>query len=1367
MPLDDLGGGTLNHWYLGSETGINNQTNAHGWFVSYSPADGFTVTVPRNAAPENNVSVGLCTGTSGSGETRTVYGPTATVDIVTTPAARPPDAPGPAYAWQGAVGGVNTGNGNKMTTLPLVGWTMRGGMSVSCALVHNSENSLYGTYGDKWTVSYQSSLTKDSSGNVTVTWDTGQNNVYTQTYPGQTVYTPPTGATAALSYTSSSYDITTQSKTRYHFGLAVSGVWYLTTISDIDGNTLTINHTGTLVSSVVDATNRTLTYNYSGGRLASVTDPQNRVWSLTYDGGAGAGNLWSVTLPVLNGNSYAWWFGYDNNHNITAMQSPQGQAVNATSTFAYNADSSLAWAKDPIGNKTTFNYNSTNTVITDPNGHTTTHTYQYGLLTSVTDALNKSENYSYDWAYTRTSRQDRRTHYWSSGPQYKPKTQIVQSYVVTDPLNNSSSSTSNGFGSPLTQTDALKKTTTTNTYSTDGLNHLLSSAVSSSGSQNSFSSSSSVGGYTYGLPTTAKDALGKPSSLTYDGNGYVNQTTDASNKTSSAVYNALGWKMISADGQNHTTYYTHDNWGRVTDVQAPDNTHTKTTYDLDGNVLTVSDADHTAADNVNHTVTNKYDNDGRLTKTTNGHGDVVQYTYDGPNGVGTPDANGQTQRGLLSSKTDGNGHTTTYTYTALNQPSQTLYPDNTTESVTYDENGNTQTCTKADGTQIVYAYDWNNRLTDITYPRHANGTQLHATHFDYDADGRRTRMTDATGTTTWTYGDGLHLTQTVTPYGTVAAPGTSTQTVGYGYDADGRRTIMSLAGLGSWTYTYYDNGQPWTVQTPYGETTTNNYDAAGRLTYRTNGDGTIRTLAYDAAGQVTDLYDYSGSARMARFHYDYTPAGQVSRMTQDDAVTTDYGYDGANQLTSEVHAGDGSASYSLGYTYDSNGNRLTQTRNGQFAQNFIYDAHDKLISGNSGGEQYGYDANGNQATLSYYGSQYGFVWDDEDRLTKLTFPDGHVNTFTYNGLGLRVAKTDSTGQFAQVSDGTSPASPVIADGAAVYTPGLSERRNGASLFRHDDLLGSLRFLTDSSEGVQAYRLFSAFGSTVATSGAAWEPFGWAGDAGCQTDADTGLVLMGHRLYDSRLGRFLSQDPIGDGDNWYAYCGNSPVNATDPTGLSQGLPWDTSAPDQRYGGLGGALGGGVGNGPNDDFWGSEDAAMERGHQGYLDAVAAAAAKATANNAQSFSSSNMTLAKDKGGKAYGQISNASSKPIIVEFDKYFNGKETLWRLTLEHGFQTTSVVDVDFVLLPSWQGGYWAHLLPTVSYSVVDLPNGLQWVQGFLFRPDKIGNGAFPPSSGYYSHTMPAFASSTAGAWNRGYVRPIAPSAPFGFPAYSPL
>ncbi len=45
----------------------------------------------------------------------------------------------------------------------------------------------------------------------------------------------------------------------------------------------------------------------------------------------------------------------------------------------------------------------------------------------------------------------------------------------------------------------------------------------------------------------------------------------------------------------------------------------------------------------------------------------------------------------------------------------------------------------------------------------------------------------------------------------------------------------------------------------------------------------------------------------------------------------------------------------------------------------------------------------------------------------------------------------------------------------------------------------------------------------------------------------GLIYFNARYYDPTTGRFLTEDPSRQGVNWYAYCGNNPVNRTDPTG----------------------------------------------------------------------------------------------------------------------------------------------------------------------------------------------------------------------------
>jgi len=48
----------------------------------------------------------------------------------------------------------------------------------------------------------------------------------------------------------------------------------------------------------------------------------------------------------------------------------------------------------------------------------------------------------------------------------------------------------------------------------------------------------------------------------------------------------------------------------------------------------------------------------------------------------------------------------------------------------------------------------------------------------------------------------------------------------------------------------------------------------------------------------------------------------------------------------------------------------------------------------------------------------------------------------------------------------------------------------------------------------------------------------------------------NRFYDPNTRRFISEDPIRDGHNWYGYCGNNPITRIDPLGLFAEISLDT-------------------------------------------------------------------------------------------------------------------------------------------------------------------------------------------------------------------
>ena len=52
------------------------------------------------------------------------------------------------------------------------------------------------------------------------------------------------------------------------------------------------------------------------------------------------------------------------------------------------------------------------------------------------------------------------------------------------------------------------------------------------------------------------------------------------------------------------------------------------------------------------------------------------------------------------------------------------------------------------------------------------------------------------------------------------------------------------------------------------------------------------------------------------------------------------------------------------------------------------------------------------------------------------------------------------------------------------------------------------------------------------------------------DSETEFIYLRARYYSPDLQRFISEDPIRDGNNWYAYCANMPINYIDFTGYWQ-------------------------------------------------------------------------------------------------------------------------------------------------------------------------------------------------------------------------
>jgi RHS repeat-associated protein len=313
----------------------------------------------------------------------------------------------------------------------------------------------------------------------------------------------------------------------------------------------------------------------------------------------------------------------------------------------------------------------------------------------------------------------------------------------------------------------------------------------------------------------------------------------------------------------------------------------------------------------------------------------------------------------------------------------------------------------------------------------------------------------------------------------------------YSYDAAGRLVGLSALGWNA-NWTYAPNG--WLLtQTLNGASTTYEYNARGFLTRLTNRDvggnvlSDFQNLRYDGVGNRTQM------------------TVSFPAMPSLGGVTN-YSYDTKNQLLQEQSTRVGG--YTFTFAYDPAQNP-TQFK----GQSRTYNANNQLI-----GAGFAYDGNGNP--VLYKGVNLSF--DPENRMTAY----GNILTAGYNGDGLRAWKQTASGRRYYLYDGEELVCEMDAGGnpvAGVVFGANGLLAYGTSGYQFDPQ-GNATHLMDDDGLVLAHLAYDAWGQRM--SGNNPTPYGYKGQWGYYTDAETGLLLLTHRYYDPATGRFLTRDPIG-------------------------------------------------------------------------------------------------------------------------------------------------------------------------------------------------------------------------------------------------
>ena len=512
------------------------------------------------------------------------------------------------------------------------------------------------------------------------------------------------------------------------------------------------------------------------------------------------------------------------------------------------------------------------------------------------------------------------------------------------------------------------------------------------------------------------------------------------------------------------TVSVYDVLDRATAVTLPDNSTTKTEYDVDNASNTLVTTVTDALGNKQATYT---DGSGKTVKTEQLSGPdgtiTTSFEYDGIN--------------RLVKVTDTEGNVTTSVYDMGDRRTEVNHPASGITTFTYDALGNVvtkQTANlKKEGKTINYEYDYG-RLTAINYPDHPENNVKYyygGRNASQNRIGRLMLREDGSGAIEYFYGKMGEVLKTVR---TMIVPNQAiaTYVTQWTYDSHNRLLEMIYPDEEKVTYSYNLGGQLTHVRgyKSYGYDYVQKigYDKFEQRSYLKYCNGAETFYSYDPqrrrlqnlavnakAGTIMDnAYTYdavsnvlsvkngaplpqsgkAGGQMNHQYTYDalYRLTSATGTYTGADSKTASYtlamGYDNMYRITSKAQHltqqnvqfnGTLSAGYDLTYTYqDSMGHKfqLANVQDVNYRMEGTAGENDKV----NNGHRYTYDANGNLVYINTSrvkkdgkedekATEQKFKWDEENRLLAAD-ENGFVSNYWYDADGERTVKTSGEGE---------------------------------------------------------------------------------------------------------------------------------------------------------------------------------------------------------------------------------------------------------------------------------------------------------------------------------------------------------------------